>query len=325
MDFEDRASAPGPRDRAGSSSFGRRPRPDWRPRGSASGPTERARASPPGEAREDTPGTGPQGVGFSRLPNSPAAARRLPLPPSGEPTCRLPTGGESRGPPSWRTSGRRDLVLRGGRSTSQWIRRPSPRRRSRRRRRQDRVRPGPAPSPAALPGPRKRDPPTSPAERLERISAKPSGFGRAPRPPAPREPAPRREQRRPLRGSTEALGFGRGADGGEHALSRKHGWSSSSRLAPVNPAADSRSPVPGPSGPEPGKHRTAPSPWTAPLPVRRSGSEPGDPKRVRPQRACPRAGEAESRVGKAPRSRNDPVSSAPPSFGRLPRSPRAAH
>lgn len=78
----------------------------------------------------------------------------------------------------------------------------------------------------------------------------PSGSARSPRAsrrrpgPAPCEPAPRRAKHRPLRGSLDALGFDRGADSGENAAFRKNSWSSSNRLAPVNPAADSRSPGP---------------------------------------------------------------------------------
>jgi hypothetical protein len=128
--------------------------------------------------------------------------------------------------------------------------------------------------PAALPDSRKRDPPTSPAERPERMSAKLSGFAQATRAPAPREPASSREQRRPLRGFTNAPGSGRRAGGGENAPigstagAARAGWRRSTRRPTLGALTGA------PRGLQPGKHRTAPSPRTVLRPVRRSGPSP---------------------------------------------------
>jgi hypothetical protein len=149
---EDQGFRPGPTGRAGNISFGRCDRRDFESRGSAPGPTGRAKATPPGAAMDgpgapgllpqdqwDTPGPllrerrgrilqapGPREL--SSLGSRPAQ------PPQGDFDSCQPVGrlvgsanrrrvertslAESLGPQGLR-------FLREGRSTSQWIRRPS--------------------------------------------------------------------------------------------------------------------------------------------------------------------------------------------------------
>jgi len=126
------------------------------------------------------------------------------------------------------------------------------------------------------------------------MSAKPSGFAQAPRAPAPREPASRREERRPPRGSTNAPGSGRRADGGETALfgsvagAARAGWRRSTRRPTLGALMRA------PRGLQPGKHRTAPSPWTvtptgSPVRVRARRHSAGSPARGLPSgRSCRR-------------------------------------